>query len=127
MWNCGALIFWPETMPTPRAACTKTANSTNTVNHHSARVRSAGHRCAARPQRPAKPLPMMTTQAHPLWTSRRVASRGQAASGSGGGGLAGGFRRTGLSLGEGLGGNVDEVGDLLFGEPGQPAERLGQV
>src|SRR5437867_11605720 len=67
---------------------------------------------------------MITNQAHPLWTCRSDAiSR----SGSGGGRLTRRGCGAGLGLGERLGGDVDELGDLVVGEPGQLAELLGQV
>src|SRR5947209_1891669 len=120
MWNCGAFIFWPATRPVPSPTWTNTATSANTVNHHRARVRSAGHWCAPRAHRPARPLPMMTTHAQPLWMASRVA-RGNEETLRGRGGLAV------EGLGVGLGGRVDELADLVVGEPGQAPELAGQV
>src|SRR5918993_1419521 len=57
---------------TPRPACTNTASSTATVNHHSARRRSAGRRWGPSAPTPARPLPMIMNHAQPAWMSRRV-------------------------------------------------------
>src|SRR5437588_12833862 len=69
----------------------------------------------------------MTNQAHPLWTCRRDAKTSGPQSGSGRGRRARGLGGPSLGLGEGLRSDVDELGDLVVGEPGQPAELLGQV
>src|SRR4051794_31637282 len=124
MWNLGASCFSPATSPTPSPTCTNTASSTTIVNHHRARVRRAGNQFAPSAHAPASPLPMMTNQAQPLWMSRSScaysrrwlpALRRHAS----------GLPR--LGLGVGLGGDVDELHDLVVAEPGQPAEVAGQV
>src|SRR5215217_5085114 len=116
MWNCGGSIFSSLTSATPRATCTKIATSTTVVNHHSARVRSAVNRWAASAQTPARPFPMMTNQAQPACrSSRRSPSRGSDL-------RRGEGRARGLRLLVGLGGHVDQLGDLLVGEAGERAE-----
>src|SRR3954453_13949325 len=121
MWNCGALTCCPATRLTPRITCTNTDASTATVNHHSARVRRPAKRVAASDHAPARPLPMMTTHAQPVWRSSRppVATRWCGFSdlqGSDGRGPDGGsrHRRHRLGLALGLGGDVDQLDDLFL-------------
>src|SRR4051794_9570247 len=121
MWNWGGSIFSLLTSATPSPTCTKIASSTIVVNHHSARVRSAVSRWAASAHTPARPLPMMTNHAQPLWrSSRRSPSSGSALRGAEG-------RPRGLRFLVGLGRGVDEVRDLVVGEPGERAEGAGEV
>src|SRR3954469_22422407 len=120
MWNCGGSSLSLLTRGPPRPTCTKIATSTIVVNHHSARVRSATTLWAASAHTPARPLPMMTNHAQPLWRSSRRSPSSSA--------LRGGERRpSGLGLRVGLGGRVDEIDDLLVGEAGERAERAGEV
>src|SRR3954462_11992769 len=120
MWNCGGARLCFFSRGTPGPACTKIASSTIVVNHHSARVRSATTLWAASAHTPARPLPMMTNHAQPLWRSSRRSPSSSA--------LRGGERRpSGLSLRVGLGGRVDEIGDLVVGEAGERAEGAGEV
>src|SRR6478736_5014108 len=124
MWNLGATYFSPATSPTPSPTCTNTASSTTIVNHHRARVRSADSQFAPSAHAPASPLPMMTNQAQPLWMSRRSCAYSRRW-------LpplrrhAGGLPR--LRLGVGVGGDVDQLGDLVIAEAGQPPEVPGEV
>src|SRR5713226_1501965 len=60
---------------------------------------------------------MMTTHAQPLWMAMRLASRKS--------GPACGGR--GLRPGVGLGGHVDQLGDLVLGEAGHLAEAASEV
>ena len=71
---------------------------------------------------------MMTNQAQPSWTwSRTSAAKTRS------GGLIGRDRRGGggglhrLRLGVGLGGDVDELVDLVVGEAGELAELAGEL
>src|SRR4051794_25021144 len=132
-------MCWPATIPTQNAACTKTVTSANTVNHHSARVRSDGSQLAPRAQAPARPLLKMSTHAQPLWTSSRDANTAPEPSAGAvrsplrerrsalGGELLPGRLLGGGGFGVGLGRDVDQVGDLLFGEAGHVTELAGQV
>src|SRR4051794_1281518 len=132
-------MCWPATIPTPRPACTKTLNSANTVNHHSARVRSASIQLAPSDHRPASALPKMTTHAHPLWTSSSEATTGttkvfgtetgamspfpcRKPSGLLRSHLLPGHLLHRLRLGHGLGRDVDQLGDLFLTEPGHGPE-----
>src|SRR5512134_736573 len=126
MWNCGASILSRATRITPSTTCTKIDTCVKAMNHQSARERNETQRWAASAQTPASPLPMMTNHAHALWASRtnsenRRCARWSVADGRDGAGLAA------LCLGERVGGDVDEIGDLVVGEPGEAAEVPGQM
>src|SRR3954451_15579385 len=69
-------MCWPATIPTPRPACTNTLTSAKTVNHHSARVRSASIQLAPSDHTPASALLKMRTHAHAWWTSSSDARTG---------------------------------------------------
>src|SRR5437763_14819417 len=132
-------MCWPATIPTPRPACTNTATSAKTVNHHNARVRSDGSQLAPRAHAPASPLLKMSTHAQPLWTSSRDANTAPEPSAGAvrnplrerrsalGGELLPGRLLGRGGLGVGLGRDVDQVRNLLFGEAGHVPELAGQV
>src|ERR1700687_225972 len=122
MWNFCACSLWPATSPTPMPTCTKIATSTATVNHHSARVRRLGQRCAARAHTPASPLPTITNQAQLLWSWSSSSEYRSPRSG-----LRNGRGRDCLRLGVGLGGDVDQLGDLFVAESGEPPEVTREV
>src|SRR5687767_10145915 len=105
-------------MPTPMATWTKTATSTTPVNHHRARVRTAGTQWAPSDHRPARPFPMITTHAQPTWRSRSRVLRGAA---------GGGAPLQGERFVVGLGGHLDQLVDLGLAEPRQLAEAAGEV
>src|SRR5918998_6264777 len=132
MWNCGGSRSSAVMRPPPRPTWTNTASSAAIVNHHRARLRSEGRRWAPSAQRPARPLPMMTNQAQPVWRSRRTSALATLGPDGelGRSGLAGRLADgggAGLGLSVGLGGDVHQLLDLLGGEAGERTELAGQV
>src|SRR4051794_1089562 len=100
---------------TPMITCTNTVSCAAAVNHHSALTRSGVHQLAPSAQHPASAFAAIMTMANDSWRSRTdPASSATSARACG----VGADRLLRGRLGVGLGGDADQLLDLVVVEPG---------